>query len=93
MVERENKWREFINSRRMPYKTAFEILEAINLEDKATAPADFIEGMMIVYGCRPIDKEAERNFKSFLAAVYNWGRIVGIRGERKRRKKGGKHFA
>lgn len=59
------------------------VIEACRLREFMPDTRAFVKGMADVYGCRPLKADGE-NLYDFLQAVYNAGRIAGIRSERKK---------
>ena len=62
------------------------VIEACRLREFMPDSREFVENMAEAFGCHPI-KADEENLYIFLQAIYNAGRIAGIRSER--HKKGG----
>lgn len=64
-----------------------QVVEACRLREWSPDRREFLRGMMDVFGARPIKpiKGDGDNLVGFLQAVYNAGRVHGIREERSRR--------
>ena len=61
------------------------VIEACRLRMFMPDARAFVKGMADVYGCRPLKADSE-NLYDLLQAIYNAGRVAGIRSERQRRK-------
>lgn len=59
------------------------VIEACRLRAFMPDSREFVKGMADAYGCRPLKADGE-NLYDFLQAIYNAGRIAGIRSERQR---------
>lgn len=59
------------------------VIEACHLRVFMPDSREFVKGMADAYGCRPLEADSE-NLYDFLQAVYNAGRIAGIRSERQK---------
>lgn len=59
------------------------VIEALRLREFMPDSRAFVKGMADAYGCRPLKADGE-NLYDFLQAIYNAGRIAGIRSERSR---------
>ena len=61
-----------------------QVVEACRLREWSPDRREFLRGMMDVFGARPVKGDGD-NLVEFLQAVYNAGRVHGIREERSRR--------
>lgn len=63
-----------------------QVVEACRLREWLPDRREFLRGMMDVFGARPVKGDGD-NLVEFLQAVYNAGRVHGIREERAARAK------
>ena len=61
-----------------------QVVEACRLREGSPDRREFLRGMMDVFGARPVKGDGD-SLVEFLQAVYNAGRVHGIREERARR--------
>lgn len=65
--------------------TLEKVREACRLMEFMPSNREFVSSMADIFCCRPLKEDGD-NLALFLETIYNYGRVEGIRQERKRRK-------